>query len=240
MPSISRALSRHTFGRYFAKAAGLSAGPRFPASPRTFTARISWCWRCFRKTNRSAAGFSSRRSACDFRDCPRASAGWAMASAHKFGVALNDLVARGELKAPIVIGRDHLGLRFGGFALPRNGKHARRLGRDCRLAFFKCAAQHRQRRHLGFHSQWRRRGHRLRAARRAGDRSRRHEEMEKRIERVLTNDPGIGIARHADAGYPDAIAFAQKSQIKIPMPSHPSHNQPNARPTDTTDKKEKL
>lgn len=42
-------------------------------------------------------------------------------------------------------------------------------------------------------------------------------DMEKRIERVLTNDPGIGIARHSDAGYKDAITFAKEKEIKIPM-----------------------
>jgi urocanate hydratase len=41
--------------------------------------------------------------------------------------------------------------------------------------------------------------------------------MAARIERVLTNDPGIGVARHADAGYPEAINFARKSDVKIPM-----------------------
>jgi urocanate hydratase len=42
-------------------------------------------------------------------------------------------------------------------------------------------------------------------------------EMASRIERVLTNDPGIGVARHADAGYPEAIEFGKKSGVKIPM-----------------------
>ncbi len=42
-------------------------------------------------------------------------------------------------------------------------------------------------------------------------------EMAKRIERVLTNDPGMGVVRHVDAGYPEAIAFAKKSCVKIPM-----------------------
>jgi urocanate hydratase len=42
-------------------------------------------------------------------------------------------------------------------------------------------------------------------------------EMAARIERVLTNDPGIGVARHADAGYPEAINFAKKHDVKIPM-----------------------
>jgi len=42
-------------------------------------------------------------------------------------------------------------------------------------------------------------------------------EMARRIERVLTNDPGIGVARHADAGYPEAIDFARRKDISIPM-----------------------
>ncbi|MDE2975840.1 MAG: urocanate hydratase, partial [Gemmatimonadota bacterium] len=42
-------------------------------------------------------------------------------------------------------------------------------------------------------------------------------EMRTRIERVLTNDPGLGVARHADAGYPDALATARAKGIRIPM-----------------------
>jgi urocanate hydratase len=41
--------------------------------------------------------------------------------------------------------------------------------------------------------------------------------MGERIQRVLTNDPGIGVARHVDAGYPEAVAFAKKSGVRIPM-----------------------
>jgi len=41
--------------------------------------------------------------------------------------------------------------------------------------------------------------------------------MGRRLERVLTVDPGLGVVRHADAGYPDAIACAKKNGIKIPM-----------------------
>jgi urocanate hydratase len=42
-------------------------------------------------------------------------------------------------------------------------------------------------------------------------------EMRERIERVLTNDPGIGVARHADAGYESAIETAERNGIRIPM-----------------------
>jgi urocanate hydratase len=41
--------------------------------------------------------------------------------------------------------------------------------------------------------------------------------QERRLERVLTNDPGIGIIRHADAGYPEALAAAERHGLKIPM-----------------------
>ncbi|MCK4573969.1 MAG: urocanate hydratase, partial [candidate division Zixibacteria bacterium] len=42
-------------------------------------------------------------------------------------------------------------------------------------------------------------------------------EMAVRLNRVLTNDPGTGIMRHVDAGYDDAIKFAKKNKVKIPM-----------------------
>jgi urocanate hydratase len=41
--------------------------------------------------------------------------------------------------------------------------------------------------------------------------------MRQRIERVLTNDPGLGVARHADAGYEEAIATARAHGLHIPM-----------------------
>jgi urocanate hydratase len=43
-------------------------------------------------------------------------------------------------------------------------------------------------------------------------------EMSRRIQRVLTNDPGIGVARHVDAGYDEAIEFAGRAGVKVPMP----------------------
>ena len=46
--------------------------------------------------------------------------------------------------------------------------------------------------------------------------------MAKRIERVLTNDPGIGVARHVDAGYDEAKSFAKEKGIKVPMAEHTS------------------
>ncbi|MCP4706651.1 MAG: urocanate hydratase, partial [candidate division Zixibacteria bacterium] len=43
-------------------------------------------------------------------------------------------------------------------------------------------------------------------------------EMKVRLNRVMTNDPGIGVVRHVDAGYKEATTFAKKNKIKIPMP----------------------
>jgi urocanate hydratase len=43
------------------------------------------------------------------------------------------------------------------------------------------------------------------------------ENAARRIQRVLNNDPGIGVARHADAGYNEAISFAEEKGIKLPM-----------------------
>jgi len=42
-------------------------------------------------------------------------------------------------------------------------------------------------------------------------------DADEKLERVLTCDPGIGVARHADAGYPEAIEFAKKKDVKVPM-----------------------
>jgi len=98
----------------------------------------------------------------------------------KFGLALNDLVGRGELKGPIArrvegAHRDRArpsGLWFRRFALSRDRKNARRLRRGGRLGAAECAAEHGERGELGLHSQWRRRGHRLLAARGPSDGSR--------------------------------------------------------------------
>ena len=158
----------------------------------------------------------------------------------RFGVALNDLVARGELKGAHRDWPRSSRLRFGRFPLPRNRKNARRLGRHRRLASAECAAEHRQRRQLGFDSQWRRRRHRLLAARRPSH-SRRRLKGNGRTHSARA-DQRSRHRRRAPRGrrLSRSHRVREKIQIKIPMPSHPSHNQPNARPTDTSDKKEKL
>ncbi len=135
----------------------------------------------------------------------------------RFGVALNDLVARGELKAPIVIGRDHLDT--GSVASPFRETEGMKDGSDAVAdwpilnALLNTASGASW---VSFHHGG---GVGIGNSLHAGqvlvaDGS---PEMRERIERVLTNDPGIGVARHADAGYELAIETARANGIRIPM-----------------------
>jgi urocanate hydratase len=136
----------------------------------------------------------------------------------KFGLALNDLVARGELKAPIVIGRDHLDC--GSVASPYRETEKMRDGSDAVADWALLNALLNTASGASWVSIHNGGGVGIGYSQHAGqvtvaDGSK---EMAARIERVLTNDPGIGVARHADAGYPEAIEFARKTGVKIPMP----------------------
>jgi len=135
----------------------------------------------------------------------------------KFGLALNDLVARGELKAPIVIGRDHLDC--GSVASPYRETEAMRDGSDAVADWPFLNAMLNTASGASWVSIHNGGGVGIGYSQHAGqvivaDGT---PAMAARIERVLTNDPGIGVARHADAGYPEAIDFARKSGVKIPM-----------------------
>jgi urocanate hydratase len=135
----------------------------------------------------------------------------------KFGVALNDLVARGELSAPIAIGRDHLDT--GSVASPFRETEAMKDGTDAVAdwpilnALLNVASGASW---VSFHHGG---GVGIGNSLHAGqvivaDGT---PEMRVRLERVLTNDPGIGVARHADAGYDEARVTAERTGIVIPM-----------------------
>jgi urocanate hydratase len=135
----------------------------------------------------------------------------------KFGLALNDLVARGELKAPIVIGRDHLDC--GSVASPYRETEAMCDGSDAVADWPFLNAMLNTASGASWVSIHNGGGVGIGYSQHAGqvivaDGT---PQMAARIERVLTNDPGIGVARHADAGYPEAIHFARKAGVKIPM-----------------------
>jgi urocanate hydratase len=135
----------------------------------------------------------------------------------KFGVAINDLVARGELRAPIVIGRDHLDT--GSVASPFRETEAMKDGSDAIAdwavlnALLNVASGASW---VSFHHGG---GVGIGNSLHAGqvivaDGT---PEMRLRLERVLTNDPGIGVARHADAGYELARQTARVHDITLPM-----------------------
>jgi len=135
----------------------------------------------------------------------------------RFGGALNDLVRRGELSAPIVIGRDHLDT--GSVASPFRETEGMRDGSDAIAdwailnALLNTASGASW---VSFHHGG---GVGIGNSLHAGqvivaDGT---PAAAKRLERVLTNDPGIGVARHADAGYPEAIETARQQHIRLPM-----------------------
>ncbi len=135
----------------------------------------------------------------------------------KFGLALNDLVACGELKAPIVIGRDHLDC--GSVASPFRETEKMRDGSDAVADWALLNALLNTASGASWVSIHNGGGVGIGYSQHAGQVTVADgtKEMAARIERVLTNDPGIGVARHADAGYPEAIEFARKSGVKLPM-----------------------
>ena len=135
----------------------------------------------------------------------------------KFGLALNDLVAKGELKAPIVMGRDHLDC--GSVASPFRETEKMLDGSDAVADWAFLNALINTASGASWVSIHNGGGVGIGYSQHAGQVTVADgtKEMAKRIERVLTNDPGIGVARHADAGYPEAISFARDRGVKIPM-----------------------
>ena len=137
---------------------------------------------------------------------------------HLAGLKFNEMVASGELKAPVVIGRDHLDCGSRRFAVPRDRGDARRLRRDRRLGAAQRAGQHRVRVPPGSRSTtaaasaWVARSTPARCASRTAPTW-----PPQKIERVLTNDPGMGVIRHVDAGYDRAVEVAAERNVRIPM-----------------------
>ncbi len=135
----------------------------------------------------------------------------------RFGCALNDLVKRGEVSAPVVIGRDHLDT--GSVASPFRETESMKDGSDAIAdwailnALLNTASGAAW---VSFHHGG---GVGIGNSLHAGQVSVADGSASagRRLERVLTNDPGIGVARHADAGYPDALATARRHGIRLPM-----------------------
>jgi urocanate hydratase len=134
----------------------------------------------------------------------------------KFGLAINEMVASGEIKAPIVIGRDHLDT--GSVASPYRETEGMKDGSDAIADWPLLNALLNTASGASWVSIHQGGGVGMGLAIHAGqvivaDGT---PEMAIRLQRVLTNDPGIGIARHADAGYQQAIKNSQEWGINIP------------------------
>jgi len=134
------------------------------------------------------------------------------------GLRINELVNKGTLKAPVVIGRDHMDA--GSVASPYRETEAMRDGSDAIAdwpilnALLNTASgaswvsfHHGGGVGIGYSL------HAGQATVADGTRA-----AATKIERVLTNDPGLGILRHADAGYPTAVAAAQRHGLRLPIP----------------------
>jgi urocanate hydratase len=135
----------------------------------------------------------------------------------EFGLAMNELVKRGELSAPIVIGRDHLDA--GSVASPFRETEGMIDGSDAIADWALLNALVNTAAGASWVSIHNGGGVGIGYSQHAGmvvvaDGT---ENASHRLERVLTSDPGMGVIRHADAGYSKAIAFAKDHEIKIPM-----------------------
>jgi urocanate hydratase len=135
----------------------------------------------------------------------------------EFGLAMNDLVKQGKVKEPIVIGRDHLDC--GSVASPFRETESMKDGSDAIADWPLLNAMLNTASGASWVSIHNGGGVGIGYSQHAGQVTVADgtEAMAKRIERVLTNDPGIGVVRHVDAGYDEAIQFAEKSGIVVPM-----------------------
>ena len=156
------------------------------------------------------------RSRIRFQGLPSRICWVGLGDRHRLGLAFNEMVASGELKAPVVIGRDHLD--SGSVASPNRETEAMRDGSDAvsdwpllnALLNTASGATWVSLHHGG--------GVGMGFSQHAGmvivaDGT---EDAARRLERVLWNDPATGVMRHADAGYEEAVACAQEKGLKLP------------------------
>jgi urocanate hydratase len=135
----------------------------------------------------------------------------------QFGLAMNDLVKKGKIKAPIVIGRDHLDC--GSVASPYRETESMKDGSDAVADWPLLNALINTASGASWVSIHNGGGVGIGYSQHAGQVTVADgtDAMAKRIERVLTNDPGMGIIRHVDAGYDEAKDFAANKDVRIPM-----------------------
>ena len=198
-------------------ATGRSAGRRSAATRRTSPSPTPPCSRPSRTTRWSPAGSRWPAEKVHFQGLPCRICWLEYGERAKAGEIFNDLVRTGKVKAPLVIGRDHLD--SGSVASPYRETESMMDGSDAIAdwpilnALLNTAAGASW---VSFHHGG---GVGIGKSLHAGmvvvaDGT---DMMGERLRRVLTTDPGTGVMRHADAGYPEAIEKAKESGIDLPM-----------------------
>ena len=214
---VPRASCRPTSGRCSARARARSAGRRCPATRPTSRPPTRRSSSCSPTTSGCTSGSPWPASGCSSRACRRGSAGSGYGERHRAGLKFNEMVASGELKGPIVIGRDHLDC--GSVASPYRETEAMLDGSDAiadwpllnALVNTASGATWVSIHHGGGVGM----GRSIHAGQvTVADGT---DLAAQKIERVLTNDPGMGVIRHVDAGYDDAVEVAAERGVRIPM-----------------------
>jgi urocanate hydratase len=157
------------------------------------------------------------RSRIHFQGLPARICWVGLGQRHRLGLAFNEMVKSGELSAPVVIGRDHLD--SGSVASPNRETEAMKDGSDAVSDWPLLNAMLNTASGATWVSIHHGGGVGMGYSQHAGlvivcDGS---DAAAKRVGRVLWNDPGTGVMRHADAGYADAIACAREQGLKLPM-----------------------
>jgi urocanate hydratase len=160
------------------------------------------------------------RSRIHFQGLPARICWVGLGQRHRLGLAFNEMVKSGELSAPVVIGRDHLD--SGSVASPNRETEAMKDGSDA-VSDWPCstrcsippAAPPGYRCITAAASAWATRSTRASSSSATAARRRRD------ASRVLWNDPGTGVMRHADAGYEIAIDCAREQGLNLPMIERP-------------------
>ena len=209
--------ARRTSGRCSARARARSGGSRCPAIRRTSAAPTRRCWSCSRTTAALRRWLELAEAKVPFQGLPARICWLGYGERAKAGLRFNELVASGEVRAPIVIGRDHLDA--GSVASPNRETEAMLDGSDAvadwpllnALVNTAAGATWVSIHHGG--------GVGIGYTQHAGmvvvaDGT---ELAARKLERVLTTDPGMGVVRHVDAGYERAIEVARERGVRIPM-----------------------
>jgi urocanate hydratase len=192
---------------------------RFPADGGGYNARLHrWILNCHARPEALLAGdFEACEPAFAFQGLPARICWFGLGERHVAGLLFNDLVASGAVRAPIVIGRDHLDC--GSVASPNRETEAMLDGSDAVSDWALLNAMVNVASGASWVSFHHGGGVGIGYSQHAGqvvvaDGT---PEAARRLERVLTNDPMTGIFRHVDAGYDEAVSCARQQGVDIPM-----------------------